>query len=92
MTTRTLVFLGFFSLLGSTLGCGAPCDMLEDKICEGLGEADCKVWKETGAPEQLRSGRRATRACGNALFGAAFDAHLAGARAIVDAHKAAAGS
>jgi hypothetical protein len=86
------MFFGLFSLLGSSLGCGVPCDMLEDKICEELGEGDCKVWKETGAPQQLRSGRRAAKACGNALFGAAFDVHVTAARAIVDAQKAANGS
>ncbi|MEM6289817.1 MAG: hypothetical protein AAGA54_01085 [Myxococcota bacterium] len=92
MNTRTTTLLCVASLLGLTLGCGVPCDMLEDKLCEGLGEADCKVWKSTDAPAKLREGRRATKACGNAMMGPAFDAHLAAAKAIVEAQRAAGGS
>ena len=85
---KCILLAALGALLGSAIGCGVPCDMLEDKICEELGEADCKIWKDSGAPEQLRSGRRASRACLNALSGPAFDAHLQGARGMVDVLKA----
>jgi len=80
----------FLAVLGVCLlgACGVPCDMLEDKICDELGEADCKVWKETDAPAALRSGRRAAKGCFNALTGPTFDAHIQGAKAMVEAQKA----
>ncbi len=59
MNKTTVLIASFASLLGLSVGCGVPCDMLEDKICEELGEQDCKAWKASGAPDQLRSSRRA---------------------------------
>ncbi len=92
MNKTTLLVASLATLLGLALGCGVPCDMLEDKLCEELGESDCKVWKEAGGPEQIRSGRRPMRACLNAMTGPTFDAHVAGARASVEAIKLAGGS
>ncbi|MGH1346472.1 MAG: hypothetical protein ACRBN8_33205 [Nannocystales bacterium] len=92
MNKTTVVITAFASLLGLAAACGVPCDMLEDNICEELGEEDCKAWKASGAPEALRSGRRATKGCLNALSGPAFDAHVLGARAQAEAHRLTEGS
>ncbi len=92
MNKTTVLIASFASLLGLSVGCGVPCDMLEDKICEELGEEDCKAWKASGAPDQLRSSRRAARSCLNAMSGPSFDAYVQGARAQAEAQKLVEGS
>ncbi|MBW2529087.1 MAG: hypothetical protein JRI23_33225 [Deltaproteobacteria bacterium] len=79
----TLSF-GTLCLLIGTTGCN-PCDKLEERICNDLGEADCKAWKEAGGPDTLRSGRRPKRSCTNALGN--YDPHLKGAKAIASAQR-----
>ncbi len=64
------------------------CEALEEEICEDLGAADCKLWKQAGGPDSLAQGRRAWRACFNARFSPGqYDPYLTGAKAVVEAAK-----
>lgn len=72
-------------LAGASWGC-SPCESLEQKICDDLGEEGCKIWKDNGMVG-MPSGRRAFKACVNSSFGATYQATLTGARATVQAMK-----
>ncbi len=85
MNKTTVLIATFVALAGFMAACGVPCDMLEDKLCDELGEEDCKAWKASGAPAQLRSSRRSAKGCFNALAGPTFDAYLQGAKAVAEA-------
>jgi hypothetical protein len=84
MTPRntTTLWSGILCLLVGVAGCD-PCGQLEEKICNDLGEEDCKAWREAGGPDSLRSGKRAKRSCTNALGN--YEPHLTGAKAIAKA-------
>lgn len=72
-------------LLGASGGC-SPCESLEQKICDDLGEENCTIWRENGRTA-LPDGRRAFKMCVNAYFGPTYSAILTGARASAEAMK-----
>lgn len=76
--------MGTLCLLIGAAGCD-PCGKLEERICSDLGQADCQAWKEAGGPDHLRSGRRLTRSCTNALGN--YDPHLKAAKAMAAAQQ-----
>ncbi|GEM_PF-1880619 len=67
---KNIIALSTLSLfLFSSVGCGKLCDQLEGNVCSDLGAADCKIWKEElGGLDSLRSGRGASKQCGNLLI------------------------
>lgn len=67
-----------------SLGCGKPCEALEEKLCNDLGADDCKVWKDNGK-SGFPSGNRLTKKCVNAL--GKYDVYLKTAKQVVAAHK-----
>jgi len=81
-----LLALSVLSLaaLSALAGCD-PCEKLEERICNDLGEADCKIWKDNDRPGFPGTGRRATRSCTNAMGN--YDVHLTAVKASVEAYK-----
>ena len=78
------VFLVVFSL-GMLGGCGVPCDQLAAKMCEDLGDADCKVWKDNGMDAFPGTGHKPMKSCINA-FGS-YERHLKSVKMMVEVRK-----